>query len=80
MGYRSMAYNDYDYPVRRGLYRSRNGILAGVCAGLAEYFDFSVGWTRLFFVIAFILTGFWPIGVAYIVAALMMKKEPYYRY
>ena len=75
-----MAYDDYGYPARRGLYRSRDGILAGVCAGLADYFDFSVGWTRLLAVIAFVCTGFWPIGVAYIVAALMMKKEPYYRY
>jgi phage shock protein C len=74
-----MAYDD-DYPARRGVYRSRKGILAGVCAGLAEYFDFSVGWTRLLVVVAFICTGFWPVGVAYIVAALMMKKEPYYRY
>lgn len=80
MGLRSMAYDDYDYPTHRGLYRSRNGILAGVCAGLAEYFDFSVFWTRIIVVAAFILTGIWPVGIAYLIAALMMKKEPYYRY
>lgn len=73
-----MSYDDY--PGRRGLYRSRDGILAGVCAGLADYFDLSAFWTRIVVVVAFILTGFWPVGVAYIIAALMMKKEPYYRY
>ncbi|MCJ7776670.1 MAG: PspC domain-containing protein, partial [Desulfobulbaceae bacterium] len=29
-----------------GLYRSRNGIILGVCRGVAEYFDFSVFWAR----------------------------------
>ena len=71
-------YDRYDYPDRRGgLYRSRDGILAGVCAGIADHFDLSVGWTRLIVLVAFFLTGFWPVGVAYIIAALMMKKEPY---
>jgi phage shock protein C len=72
-----MSYDDYTG--RRGLYRSRHGILAGVCAGIAEHFDLSVFWTRVVVVVAFILTGFWPVGAAYIIAALMMKKEPYYR-
>ena len=31
---------------RRGLYRSRRGIICGVCRGVAEYLDFSVFWTR----------------------------------
>jgi phage shock protein C len=75
-----MAHYDYDYPSRPGLYRSRDGILAGVCAGIADYFDFSVCWTRVVVVVAFILTGLWPVGIVYIVAAMMMKKEPYSRY
>jgi phage shock protein C len=75
-----MSYDDYDYSTRRGLYRSRDGILAGVCAGLADYFDLSVFWVRVIVVIGFLITGFWPVGVAYIIAAFMMKKEPYYRY
>ncbi|MBP1742726.1 MAG: pspC [Deltaproteobacteria bacterium] len=29
-----------------GLYRSRKGAILGVCRGIAEYFDFSVFWTR----------------------------------
>jgi len=73
-------YDDYDSSSGRGFYRSRNGILAGVCAGIAEHFDLSVFWTRVVVVIAFLVTGVWPVGIAYIIAAFMMKKDPYYRY
>jgi phage shock protein C len=44
-----------------GLYRSRHGVLLGVCRGLAEFFDFSVFWTRSIAVGLLILTGFWPV-------------------
>lgn len=63
-----------------GLYRSRDGMIAGVCAGLAEHFDLSVFWTRAIAVAFFLCTGIWPAVIAYIVAALMMKKTPYVRW
>ena len=58
------------------LYRSRNGIILGVCRGIAEYFNFSVFWTRAIFFLLFLFTGFWPIAAIYIIAALLMKPEP----
>ena len=61
---------------KKGLYRSRNGILLGVCKGLAEYFDFSIYWARAILVICLILSGFWPIMGLYFLAALIMKPEP----
>jgi len=61
---------------RRGLYRSRNGVIFGVFKGLAEHFDFSVCWLRAIAVIALIFTGFWPITGLYILAALLMKSDP----
>lgn len=61
---------------RGGLYRSRNGVIFGVCRGLAEYFDFSVTWARVITLILFIFTGFWPTVVLYFIAALLMKPEP----
>ena len=61
---------------RGGLYRSRNGILLGVCRGIAEYFDFSVFWTRAIVVALFLVSGFWPVVVLYFVAALLMKPQP----
>ena len=60
----------------KGLYRSRNGAILGVCRGIADYFDFSVNWTRAIVVIAFIFTGFWPLAGLYLLAALLMKPEP----
>ncbi|HHP7233096.1 MAG TPA: PspC domain-containing protein, partial [Desulfobacterales bacterium] len=36
---------------QRGLYRSRNGVILGVCRGIADHFDFSVFWIRLFAVL-----------------------------
>lgn len=59
-----------------GLYRSRNGIILGVCRGIAEYFDFSVFWVRAIAIGLLIFSGFWPIMVLYFIAALLMKPEP----
>ncbi len=66
----------YSTTSRRGLYRSRNGVILGVCRGVADYFDFSVFWIRAIAVILFICTGFWPIVGVYILAALLMKSDP----
>lgn len=59
-----------------GLYRSRRGIFMGVCRGVAEHFDFSVFWMRVIVLLLFLFTGFWPIGVLYIIAGLLLKAEP----
>jgi len=59
-----------------GLYRSRNGIIFGVCRGIAEYFDFSVFWVRGIVLILLFVSGFWPIMALYFIAALLMNPEP----
>ncbi|MCC6143973.1 MAG: envelope stress response membrane protein PspC [Candidatus Hydrogenedentes bacterium] len=59
-----------------GPYRSRRGVIFGVCRGLADYFDFSVFWMRIFFVGGFVFTGFWPVGILYIAMGLLMKPAP----
>lgn len=64
-----------DYPQRR-LYRSRDGLLLGVCKGLARYFNFRVLWIRLILIFLFIVSGFWPIVILYFIASLIMKPEP----
>ena len=61
---------------RQGLYRSRSGLIFGVCKGIAEYLDVSVFWTRAIVVVVTLLTGIWPIPVLYVVGALLMKPEP----
>ena len=66
----------YDEAKRRGIYRSRNGVILGVCKGIAQHFDFSVFWVRVFAIALLMLTCFWPgIGI-YFLAALIMKPEP----
>jgi len=61
---------------RRGLYRSRNGVILGVCRGIADYFNFSVCWARAAIIILLIFTGLWPVIGLYILAAVLMKSEP----
>jgi len=66
----------YNSISRRGLYRSRDGIILGVCRGVADYFDFSAFWIRAILIAVFIFSGFWPIIGIYILAALLMKSAP----
>lgn len=62
--------------LRGGMYRSRDGMILGVCKGVAEYFDFSVGWTRVITFLLFLFTGFWPTFFLYFIAAMIMKPKP----
>jgi len=59
-----------------GLYRSRKGVLFGVCRGIADYFDLKVGWIRMLAVVLLIMTGLWPMTGIYLIAALMMRPAP----
>jgi phage shock protein C len=62
---------------RRRLYRSRSGLLLGVCKGIADYLDISVFWTRVVALALLFFTKFLPIVGLYILAALLIKREPY---
>jgi phage shock protein C len=59
-----------------GPYRAPDGLLLGVCKGIARHLDFPVFWLRLFAVLLMVLTGFCPMIVVYFVVALIMKPEP----
>jgi len=58
------------------LYRSRRGVILGVCRGLAEFFEVEVKWVRIIAVVALIMTGFWPAVAIYLAAAYLMKPAP----
>ena len=59
------------------LYRDpHNGKLAGVCAGLAEYFTIEVWVIRLLVVSAFLFTAGFLVMLLYIAAALILDKMP----
>lgn len=59
-----------------GLYRARDGVILGVCKGIADSFDFSLFWTRVIAVALLLLTAFWPVMGLYFLAALLMKPRP----
>jgi phage shock protein C len=62
--------------LRNGIYRSRDGVILGVCKGIAEYFDFSVFWTRAIALLILLLSGLWPVMAIYFIAAFLMKPKP----
>jgi phage shock protein C len=67
---------NHDKLTRSGIYRSRKGVIFGVCRGLAEHFDFSIVWARVIAIIFLLVTGFWPAIGLYLIAALLMKPAP----
>ncbi len=63
-------------PESRKLYRSRNNrMIAGVCAGLAEYFGVDPTVIRLLFA-AGALIGFGSFILIYIVMFVVVPEEP----
>ncbi|QTN00357.1 MULTISPECIES: PspC domain-containing protein [Sediminibacillus] len=62
----------------RKLYRSRSDRkISGVLGGMADYFDMDATLLRLLFVLIFVFTGFFPLGILYILAIFIMPKEPF---
>lgn len=60
-------------PAKRIYRNPREKVVAGVCSGIAEYFDIDVAWVRLAFVLAVFASGF---GIlAYIVAWIVFPKD-----
>lgn len=50
--------------------------IAGVCAGLAEYFDLDVTLVRVLWLIATFFSALFPGFLLYIVAWIVMPEEP----
>ncbi|MGM0431178.1 MAG: PspC domain-containing protein [Spirochaetota bacterium] len=61
---------------RKRLYRSRDGIIWGVCQGLANWLEIPVGIVRGICILSFILSGFLPIAGLYAAAAVLLPLEP----
>ncbi len=59
---------------KRRLYRMRNGVLAGVCGGVAEYFGLRASSVRLV-TLLLILFGGLSIWI-YVLLWLIVPKEP----
>ena len=57
------------------LTRSSNRMIAGVCAGIAEYFGIDVKITRIVYFGFTILTIFFPGIILYLALMLLMPRE-----
>ena len=65
-----------DYEPLRGFYRDReNAWLFGVCAGIAERFNFRVGVVRLLAVVSLLLF-FWLTVLLYLAATVLIREKP----
>jgi len=65
-----------DFGPLRGLYRdTENGWIFGVCAGLADRFNFRTGTVRIIAIISLILF-FWVTVLTYIGATLLLREKP----
>jgi phage shock protein C len=57
------------------LYRSENGMIAGVCGGIAEYFDIDPVITRAIFILL-LLPGGLPGFIPYIILWVIVPVKP----
>lgn len=65
-----------DYGPLRGLYRDReNAWIFGVCAGLADRFNFRLSTVRIIAVVSLVLF-FWATAAIYIGATLLIREKP----
>jgi phage shock protein C len=64
-------------PGPTGLYRDpRRGRIAGVCAGLADYFGVSLTGVRLVVILLSVFGLFGPILIGYIALAILLQRRP----
>lgn len=54
---------------------STNKIFFGVIGGLAEHFEIDAVLARLIFIILLVVTGFFPFGIIYLIAVIIMPED-----
>lgn len=65
-----------DYGTFRGFYRDReSGLIFGVCAGIADRFNFRISIVRVIAVISLMLF-FWLTAAIYLCATMLIKNKP----
>lgn len=60
--------------MEKKLLRSQNKMLAGVCAGIAEYFDIDPTLVRVLYVVLTLFSAAFPGVLLYIILMLLMPK------
>ena len=65
-----------DYGPLRGLYRDQeNAWIFGVCAGIADRFNFRLSTVRIIAIISLVLF-FWLTAAIYVAATLLIREKP----
>ena len=59
------------------LHRSNDSMIAGICSGIAETYDFDPTVVRLAFALIGICTGFFPLVFLYLVGWAIIPKQAY---
>ena len=73
-----MSHNTWniDYGPLRGFYRDReNAWVFGVCAGIADRYNFRLSTVRIIAAVCLLLF-FWPTVAIYIAATLLIREKP----
>ncbi len=60
------------------LVRSNNRVIAGICAGIAEWLGWDTALTRLLFVLVTLFTGILAGVTAYLILWIMMPEKNLY--
>lgn len=64
--------------MQKRLTRSDSRVIAGVCAGIAEYFGWEIGITRLVYLIVSIISAAFPGTLVYIILWMVMPPKDNY--
>ena len=60
---------------QRQLSRTQDGLIGGVCSGIARYFSWSVTGTRVAYVLLSILSAAFPGIIVYLVLWLILPQD-----
>ncbi len=61
--------------MNRRLHRSSDQVIAGVCAGIAEYFGWDIGVVRLVYLLLSIFSAAFPGVLVYIILWIVMPER-----
>lgn len=63
--------------MQKRLYRSKNKIIAGVCAGIADYLGWDTGLVRLIYLIITFFSAAFPGVIVYLLFWMIIPEESY---
>lgn len=63
---------------KKYLTKSKDKVFLGVFGGIADYFGLDETLVRVIGILIFVFTGFFPLGVFYLLAALVMPEYTEY--